>query len=478
MTQKKITRRAFLKSGVVGAAVGSLPLSGPAQTTNPIVLENAKPGNSNWGLSNPALNREIEGYAGSTSLNKGSSLRVFVSTAEPTFTYEVYRLGWYGGLGGRLMKKSTAVVGGLQVAPTPAPITGLVQCNWWESFRLATGTSWVSGLYLIKLISLSGKQSYVRFVLRDDARVAAQLFQSSVTTDQAYNNWGGKSTYGYNSTNGIGAYKVSFDRPYSTASLGTGELFRWEFQMMRFLEREGFDVKYCTNIDTHTTVAQFSTTKAFLSVGHDEYWSNEMRDNVETARNTGKHLGFFSANSAYWQIRLEPNSKTAISNRTLVCYKFDYAFDPLYGVDNPRVTTRWRDFPVNRPEESLIGVMFGWYPVNADFVISDESHWLMAGTGLRNGDRLQGLVGYECDEIQGFGPANIVRVAHSPVSDGVGSGYSDMTIYKATSGSLVFATGTMQWCWGLDDGNSSTDPALVHPAAQQITRNLLVRFAL
>ena len=441
---------------------------------NLITTENARPGTDRWRLRT-APSDQINGYASATSIAAGETIRFYVSTPDPTFDLEIFRTGWYGGLGGRRMTEAVTLRGGAQ--PVPAPdADGLIRCQWSESYSLVVPGDWVSGVYLAKLTGKpSGNQNYIIFTVRDN-RAADLIFQNSVTTWQAYNNWGGKSLYPHNST-GPQAKKVSFDRPYS-AEDGAGDyLFRWEYDMTRFLEREGYDVTYITNIDTHANPATLLRAKAFLSVGHDEYWTWEMRANVEAARDRGIDLGFFSGNVCYWQARLEDD------NRTLVSYKESaLATDPLATDGNPlndnRVTTLWRNVPVMRPEESLLGVMYVESPVDGDITVTNTSHWVFANTGLRDGDRLKGLLGYEVDAIQGLqSPPNLVRLAHSPfvTTDGKDSGYSDMSIYTAPSGALVFAVGSIQWSWGLDDFGPSVRGDRTSEAARQITRNVLNR---
>ncbi|HJU06842.1 MAG TPA: N,N-dimethylformamidase beta subunit family domain-containing protein, partial [Nitrospiraceae bacterium] len=382
-----------------------------------------------------------------------------------------------------------------QPMPEPDPLTGLIECEWTESATVTASTpddptDWPSGIYLAKLTAgTTGKQSYIIFVVRDDERRSDYLFQSSVTTYQAYNNWGGKSLYQFNSV-GKYAQKISFNRPYGltdnpAAAYGvgagdflTGILAGWEYNMVRWLERHGYDVAYSTNLDTHANPAFWEGHKAWLSVGHDEYWTWEMRSHVEAARDHGIGLGFFSANVCYWQIRLEP-SAAGQPHRTIVAYK-DETQDP-YAIDedsenDQRVTTRWRQAPVNRPEEAFIGVMYESDPVDADIVIADAEHWALSGTGLQAGDHLPGLLGYEVDRVFGEGPAGVLVIAHSPYIIGGGTRYADMASYTAASGATVFATGTIQWSWGLDDFNV---PALrssrLSEAAGQITRNVLTR---
>ena len=440
---------------------------------NVITTENAQPGTDRWRLrSSPS--EEISGYASATSISAGETLRFYVSAPDPTFTIEIFRMGWYGGLGGRRMTDAVTRPGVMQLMPSP-DADGLIRCDWSESYSIAIPDDWVSGFYLAKITANpSGKQNHVIFVVRDE-RAADLLFQSSVTTYQAYNNWGGKSLYAHNST-GPPAKKVSFDRPYSLAS-GPGDfLYRWEFNMVRWLEREGYDVTYGTNIDTHARGAMLQRVRAFLSVGHDEYWSWEMRANVEAARDSGVDLAFLSGNTCYWQIRIEDGLRTIVAHKetALATDPFARDGDPT---NDARITTLWRQLPVLLPEEAMIGVMSVESQVDADIVIDDASHWVFAKTGLHRGDRLPGLLGYEVDAIQGWqSPPNLVRLAHSPYQNDRGeTGYSNMTIYTAPSGAIVFATGSIQWSWGLDDFAPSVRGNRVSAAAQQITRNVLDR---
>jgi hypothetical protein len=245
--------------------------------------------------------------------------------------------------------------------------------------------------------------------------------------------------------------------------------------MLRFLEREGYDLAYCCNITTHNNPSLLQRRKAFLSVGHDEYWSWEMRRNITAARDEGIHLGFFSANSCYWQIRLEPSAVTAIPNRTIICYR-DHHKDPLAGADNTRVTQKWRDTLVNHPEEQFIGMQFIAIG-SGDIVVSHATHFIFEGTGLRNGDRLPGLAGPEVDGSFGGGPPNLIQLCASPITTAANQvKLAQMTIYTANSGALVFATGSIQFSYGLDDGANAWRAKFANPAAQRMVRNLFRRF--
>ncbi|HEY6895315.1 MAG TPA: N,N-dimethylformamidase beta subunit family domain-containing protein [Rhodanobacteraceae bacterium] len=462
-----------------------------------VQLENAKPGSPDWEIVNVASDRDIEGYASSTSVNGGDAIDLFISTRDPRYTIDVYRMGWYAGAGARRVAGPIERSGFVQDMPKPDPSTGLLECRWREPLHLETrdgSAAWTSGVYLARLTAHpSGKQSFIVFVVRDDRRSAAIVFQSSVTTFAAYNNWGGASLYAFNSTDQKPARKVSFDRPYAVNPYGVrldgaGDfLRRWEYNAVRFLEHEGADVKYITDVDTHETAMVpraggdgIAAPKIFLSVGHDEYWSVPMRDHVQAARDAGVHLAFLGAGACFWRIRFEPNG-AGTPNRTVVSYKEAAGNDDPVAIDaNPQndrlVTARWRDSPSKRPEESLIGVMYAADPVDGDMVVDDASQWAYEGTNVRRGTVLSGLLGYEVDAMTTDEPHNRIRLAHSPFVDQGRTRYADATIYTAGSGAIVFAIGSMQWNWGLDGYNAPTWHAdRVNAVAQRVTRNVLDR---
>jgi Bacterial Ig-like domain (group 2) len=479
----------------------SLCMAANAHGQNTIQLENAKPGTPDWQLTNPATNHEIEGYASLVSVNRGDPISFFVNTADPTFTLEIFRMGWYGGAGARLLTPGVKLAGTVQPIPTPDPTTGLVECQWLNPYTITITadaqdpTDWASGVYLVRLIgNTSGKQSYIIFIIRDDARASTYLFQASTNTFEAYNNWGGKSLYAWNSSNGVAAINVSYNRPFalgnqpiSAAGVGAGEFLTnfqllsetpavgWCYPMLRFLEREGYDVGYISDVDAHENSALLLSHKGLLVVGHSEYWSWQMRSNVQAARDAGVNLGFFSSNTCYWQVRFAP-SATGAQDRTIICYKSATA-DP--DASNPNTayltTTQWRLPPLNMPEEELAGVMYSTDPVNADIIVTNPSHWVYTYTGLQNGDHLPGMLGYEVDSMHGNQPADTVGVAHETTSSGDSA---DTTVYTAASGATVFASGSFYWSWGLDDfGAPSIRNSSINPGAQQVTRNILSKLA-
>ena len=465
------------------AAQQSVTLVSAPGGQNPVRIENAKTDgvSTEWLLqAGKVAAGEIAGYASATSVNRGSSINLFVDvqnpTLDPNYTVDVYRIGWYGGSGARLVQSRVTLPSRKQTqCPVVDAQTLLLECDWSNSYTLNIPTSasdptvGMTGIYLAKLTTTRGKSSYITFVVRDDARGGELLYQNSVTTYQAYNTYGGYSLY----TNPP-ARKVSFNRPYGTdAYSSAGHLLEWELPTVRFLEREGYDVVYATNIDTHQNPARLRQFRGFISAGHDEYWSREMRDGIEAARDAGVNLAFFGGNTAYWGTRVEPDAR-ANPGRRLVVYKDAAAAqDPLYGSN--QTTVRWREAPLNRPEAALLGVQYDFDPVDSDIVIYNCPTWMCTGTGLTTGSRLAGLLGYEVDTLDAASPSNVIEVGRSPYigANGVAKN-SAMSYYTHASGASVFATGSMYWSWGLDA--TPQHPDRVNAAAQRLTKNVLDRF--
>jgi hypothetical protein len=258
----------------------------------------------------------------------------------------------------------------------------------------------------------------------------------------------------------------------------------WDYNLVRWLEREGYYVTYVTNVDTQNFQELFNRRRAFISGAHDEYWSWQGRANLERALAKGTSLFFLGANAIYWQVRSE-NDRHGRADRVLAIYKENAGeLDPVL-LDNDRfndylATTQWRLPPVSRPEDMLIGVYYLMDPVDGDIIVSDAAHWAFANTGLVSGSRLPGLLGYEVDGLSGNAPEGLKVLAASPAEnlhDPSRIVVSNMAAYVAPSGAEVFATGSIQWSWGLDDFNAPRlRTSRLSPAAAQITRNVLERF--
>ncbi|WP_267595876.1 N,N-dimethylformamidase beta subunit family domain-containing protein [Carbonactinospora thermoautotrophica] len=441
-----------------------------------IRLENVHRGSSGWKIRLPADDRreQIKAYASATSVDLGERIDFHVSVnPAQEFRIRVYRLGWYGGLGGRLMTSSPVLRGTTQRPPATDPVTGMVSCDWTRSWSLVIPKTWVSGLYLAVCTNEKGFQHAVPFVVRDDAHPGEVLVVLPFTTYQAYNpypldNRDGKSLY-YGFTPGgvqaatLRSRAVSFDRPY--ADSGLPNHFDKDVAFIQWAEREGYDVTYATSVDLHAGRVSPRRHRVLVFPGHDEYWSTQMRRVVEEARHGGTHQVWLCANNMYWRVRFEPNAH-GVEDRVMVCYK-DMT-DPVYHAGGP--TVLWRT--VDQPEQSVLGAQYvAIVGRPAPLVASGTDHWFWAGTKVREGQRFPRLVGVEADAIQSRYqlPAAVehVSLSASPFYDPAGRRRMQNTsLYQAPSGAWVFVAGTFHWPLAL------SKPGWVEPRIQQATENL------
>ena len=416
---------------------------------NRIQKENRQPGTTAWQLTNPADNRQIEGYASLTSVPVGGDIDLFVNTQDATYTLSVFRMGWYGGKGGRKVLGPQKLTGVQQAMPTADPTKDLIECHWSNPFPIHVPSSWLSGIYLVKLHgNTSSKESYIIFTVRD-SRHADIIFQQSVATYEAYNPWpgidsttglrAGQSLYPFGTKDDAQVKAVSFNRPYKQDTyiglpyppfygVGAGDFLynvapvAMDYSMVRWLEREGYDVTYITDIDTHEDVGRLLRGKGFLSVGHDEYWSEEMKSNVVQARDQGVGLGFFGGNYMYWQVEFlsdstgAPNRTISLGPKTTHCQgatavtqelcnsDADCAAGETCKVKNCFYSCNEDANGVSETEQAIVGGMddpgvvlpnIVW---GGDILVTNDvplDHWVFANTGLHVGDVIPGLIGIE-----------------------------------------------------------------------------------
>jgi hypothetical protein len=505
ISQSPIAGTVVAPGSLVDFVVSLGPQSGQCNPpiSNPIVCENAQPGvpASVWDVTG-AGDDTIQGFATDISVDQGQTVFFKINTPSTQYRLDIFRMGYYGGMGARQVATVVPSVSLPQIQPnclTDIPV-GLVDCgNWAVSASWTVPTTAVSGIYFAKVQRLdTGGASHIVFVVRDDDGLSDLLFQTSDTTWQAYNRFGGNSLY---VGDPVGrAYKVSYNRPFTTRAYAPEDwVFNAEYPMVRWLEANGYWVSYSTGIDSDRRGNELLEHKAFLSVGHDEYWSGAQRANVEAARAAGIHLAFFSGNEIFWKTRWENSISTgATSYRTLVSYKETHAnakIDPL-----PTTWTgTWRDPRFSppadggRPENALSGTIF---------MVNDPSTTAIQVPSSKSALRFWrnttvaslapggvatlpfGTLGYEWDEEldNGFRPPGLIRMSDTtvngvPILVDYGSTYATgtanhaLTLYRHSSGALVFAAGTVQWSWGLDSNHDrGNDPPSL--AMQQATVNL------
>jgi len=437
-----------------------------------IVEENAKLGTTDWMVPDDKTAwAKVEGFFDATSIDVGGSAVLKTSTRAATWQVSAYRIGWYGGTGGRLIWKSEPMTGVNQPKATQVGAPKAWIAPWAPSLTVQTDSTWPPGQYMFKLESVDGGASYVPLVVRDDKSTSDLLMQSAVTTWQAYNAWGGASVY--TGTNGR-ADAVSFDRPYT--GNGSGEFLGREREFIEFVERNGFDVSYWTNIDLHQRGELAKNHRGIVIPGHDEYYTVEMRKNLEAARDAGVNIGFFGANNVYRRIRLD-NADSG-SNRVEINYR-DATRDPLNGKDNERVTTSFRESPSPNPESTLTGSYYECNPVEADWVVGDASMWMFEGSEFKNGDRVSKMVGNEYDRVTPSAPTppNIQVLAHSPVTCRGNASFADSTWYTVPGGAGVFTAATFGWSPRLLEACPAGPPTTPICKLQKVTQNILTAFS-
>ncbi len=466
-----------------------LALASGAAAATAIQTENALPGTPGWRLpdapypssaeSYAGLVTSIDGYTIEQSVAPGGTVELHVAVATPDLHYriKVYRLGWYGGTGARgkacVPVNCTGDRAGVVQPATPPvmdPVTGEVEADWPVTDTIPIGSDWVSGYYVAMLELTDGPDAgtarWVPFIVRAPGSHSATMVQVPVTTWLAYNGWGGKSVYDNKSANGVHATKVSFARPYWAAEY---HLFDYEYPLVRYLEREGFDLSYATDIDVHRSPSQLRNHNLIMVAAHDEYWTKEMRDGFDAARDAGVNLANMGANNGYWLVRMENGERTMVSYKTTA--------DP--SSDATRTTVRFRDLATPRPECSLWGVQYDYSDafdgVRRDYGVVNESlgHPWFAGTGLVAGATVPNVVGYEWDLLTAGCPTPpLTRLFHWDDGPG-GKPDADAVMYTAPSGARVFSTGSIQYSWGLDgsrNGWTSSDDARL----RAFTRNMIV----
>ena len=436
---------------------------------------------------------DIAGYVDKVSANRGEELTLYVDTTAATFQAFVYRIGYYSGDGGRRLAASPLLPGVHQPPPTFVPGINMIECHWTPSWKIRIGSDWPPGYYLIRLEASPGEQQYVPFIVRDDSSNATYVVQSSVTTWQAYNPYGGYSLYGGTPIGNASEFEsrsriVSFDRPYShlpTAldARGSGDFLGNELPFVYFAERHGLDLTYWTDVDLDARPHLLAKHRCLISLGHDEYWSMAMRTGVEDAIVKGTNLAILGANACYRQIRFQDSNLG--SRRRVICYK-DAASDPIVATD-PALATggSWATDPIRLPESEFIGLMYQSFGGAGPLVVADGTSWVYRGTGLSTGDTIAGIIGSEFDAFEpGLPhPGGLTILAHSPTGSQSGRGFSDMSYYANHGQGGVFASGTASWVSAMWDGAPRTAKLLgfgVEPdqaaAVSTITSNVLGLF--
>lgn len=507
---------------LVAALAGGLLVFSPATRAeatcaNAVACENLLTGTpqTTWDVPNPSTT--IVGFADPFSVNIGGTIDFKIKTSATAYAIDIYRIGYYGGDGARKITSLTPnlLVSQSQPACNTNTVTGLVDCgNWGVSASWSVPSTAVSGVYFARIYRTDGTAgaNQIPFVVTDNSSHSAMVFMTSDETWQAYNDWGGYSVYTGNATgspwccsaqNPGRAVQVSYNRPFATRAdtpFGQDYFFYAEFPMIQFLERNGYDLSYVSQIDVAQPGAatMLEQHKVLTNTGHSEYFDASDRANITAARDAGVSLAFFTGNTMWWKTRWANSQYGNEPYRTLITYKETLDTAQSDPADPPTWTGAWRDQRFSppsdaTPENSLLGQL---WTVNccsyADTVPAAYAKLRLwrntAVASLSAGHTYEmppETLGYEWDSDvdNGFRPAGVIdmsqtcqkvqeklyTVTEEFVND---TACNSLTLYRAASGALVFSAGTVQWSWGLEsdhDGDSNNPP---DQAMRQATVNL------
>lgn len=495
-------RRDFLKNSTAAAVTQAFLPAVAATPRQPdlIKIENTKVGASfqltRMMPDNAKSYRTslIEGYCSRQSVKSGEKLDIFVSTKPVSkFTIDIFRMGYYEGAGSRLM----TTLGPFEGKEQPVPEMGenrLRECQWEISTSITIPADWPSGVYLGRLSTVPEAgdqpywQSYIIFIVKDD-RPADILFQCSDNTWQAYNRWPvNESLYTDPRAAHAPGVSVSFDRPYgkyvqildNPLSMGSGEFLLWEYPICYWLEKEGYDVTYCSNVD-NLDPANLSRAKAMISPGHDEYWDVRQFRHVKQAIAEGLSVLWLSANDVYMVTPFSSNAQGQPYRRLTreTCYgefreEEKEAYSKVLGpFENP-----------GPDEREIIGARTV-VPFNGggDWTCAKPDHWLFEGTGMKRGDRIPGLVGWEFHGDPDMARIGLDVVAEGHVwAGGIRLGKYAATVFEGPNKNIVFNASTIFWSQGLSSPpghqipwSHFSRPHGPDERVQQITRNALRR---
>ncbi len=450
----------------------------PADQPTPTVTappESQHRGTEAWRITRPGHAREIAAYSTRSSGVPGRAIELKVSTTEKKYVVSAYRIGAYDGGSGRLVWTSRPRTGREQAAPAFAPHgTRTVVAPWRRDLTIDTG-GWVPGFYVLKLRTSTGWETLVPYVVSSESAEGTVALVAPVTTWQAYNEWGGYSLY-HGPDWDRRSWAVSFDRPYNGAT-GANDYRTAALPVVVRAEELGIPLSYFTNVDLHVRPGVLDGARGYVSMGHDEYWTTEMRDAVTAARDAGTNLAFLGANTMYWRVRLA--RAVPGDRRVVVGYRSDAHLDPLAD-DRPReATARFRDAPAAQPEEELVGMRYECYPVDTDYVVTSPDWWGFRGTGVRSGTRFEQLVGPEADRVYPVPTTPRPLQVLSNVSyscDGVTT-TSQSVYYTVPSGAGVFTAGTLRWGCALVDRCDKVLGDRTRRFVRTVTGNLLRGFA-
>ena len=418
----------------------------------------------------------IQAYPDLLSVIAGGTLRLHVGTDHPEFRVVMFRQG------ATLEQRQDF---GWQATQNVGFNPGTADTDWgWDAYDFPIPADWPSGAYVAMLwerdpnevvepdggiTTTAGKFGKALFVVRSAApgRAARILYRVPLATFHAYNFTGGASLYSHSPGRvtmhrpggGTGGVVTDFEQPDQgdmdeldpASSRQTFE--HYDAKFIRWLEGNGFAVDYCADVDVHAdaNLDLLHPYGVIVSVGHDEYWSTEMRANLAAYVAQGGNLAMFSGNTCWWRIHYDQDLAGFACNRD-------------GSLANPNSDPWWiaaKHDNTLQNENALIGVSYrnagGWWwggrPL-VGYTVQRPDHWVYEpGVGPEFGTA-QSLVGYECDGVE------LTAASVDPAQPAVPT-YQDGT----PPSFLVLGVGRLPGQWSFETRDPDSPTAAVAPHA-------------
>jgi hypothetical protein len=470
-----------------------------------VAAENRHAGTTSWRLPGPAADvggvkrGDVVGYVAKQTVEVGQTERIFVSAPGARMArIRIFRMGWYGGTGGREVLASARLPVVRQPPCSHSFATGLTQCAWHPTLSFVVPSALPTGVYIAQLSARTGKSDCLFVVLA--VRPEPLLAQLPTSTYEAYNAWRGDSLYpgGADRVRITGTkqgVEVSYQRPYDS-NTGAGQFFARDVAMIRFLERYGYPVSYTTSESVDKDPGQLTGHRALIDFGHSEYWSERQTAAFARARDGGTSLLFLGSDTLAWRVRYARASLGAgdrgSPDETIIAYKQFVARDP----DRTEPTGAFPDGGAALTGSAYLGCItprlrrrgpptyryYAWIPTSRL-----RPSWLYARTRMKSSTMVPGIVGYELDattaasphntQVIGAGSALCMGVEAGEPRPGRGENIVQTTVYTARSGALVFNSGTLGWELGLEPVPSASPdaPRAPNPFLVAMTRDLIAR---
>ena len=384
-----------------------------------VARENLKSGNANWAAGIPIeyagdyarrdqqggfdkwvtkgiQGKRVEGWFDSASATCGQTVGMHISgNAKPVKIF-IYRMGYYGGANARLVGsyKTQSAVPSYDAPIISSAPRSTVSTNWPVSYKFKVTKETPPGQYLFRLDDGEGKSTFVPLMITNPNERYGITFVSAVMTWQAYNQWGGYSLYkGPDGKRTSRSTVASFNRPYDGD--GSGQTRYMELPILRLAEMDGLDINYATDFEVDQNNKIILQSNSIVFGGHDEYWTNNMRDNLEAAVARGTNLINFGGNAGYNRLRLETYNRIAMWRSS--------KGDP-YGTVADKATTAWRLAPIKRPESLLLGAQYIGLGVSGSYTVTHPDRWPF--NAMTTPTKLELVVGKEVDSpLYSPGPA-------------------------------------------------------------------------